>query len=121
MSMPSYADEYAARQAAASGSSGGGGESKGGTMRKGPVRLTISRGEFVIGPDGEPLYEEKWEEEEMMETELVSSVDEEYTIAESAARARRDGIPGLSISADRQISLAASLQHLGGALLVLDT
>lgn len=89
--MPSYADEYAARQA---------GQTR---KYKGPVRITISRGDLVLGADGTARYEEMWEEEEAMETDLVDSVDEELCGTSQAS------------------SLHNSFPNLGGSLLVLDT
>lgn len=64
--MPSYADEVAARHPE--------------WQRRtdtGPVRLTISRGDSYRGPDGRLTFAEKWEQEEIMDIELVSSVDAE--------------------------------------------
>lgn len=66
--MPSYADEYAARHPELQ-------------MDRGPVRLTISRGDNIVGLDGQYSYTEKWEQEEIMDVEVVSSVDSEPTFS----------------------------------------
>lgn len=119
--MPSYADQMAARrQAAAQEMYSGGNSSSSSGSAAGPVRLTISRGEAVVGPNGETRYEELWEQEEIMDTELVSSVDDELGGALGVSGGYRDH-SRISSTGAPTIGLATSLQDLGGALLVLDT
>lgn len=62
--MPSYADEFAARHPELQ-------------IDRGPVRLTISRGDDMIGPDGQYSYAEEWEQVEIMDVEVVNSIDSE--------------------------------------------
>lgn len=102
--MPTYADEMAARNPQ-------------NVSSRGPVRIWISSGEVVRGPDGRLRLEERWEEEEIMDTDVLTSVDSE---------------PGKTING-RQTSLAATIRRnladctragqvpSGGSLLVLDT
>jgi hypothetical protein len=86
--MPSYADEFAARHPD--------------WQRRnnaGPVRLTISRGDSYRGPDGRLTFAEKWEQEEIMDVEVVSSVDAETDSQQ------------LGIQSDQDLSLVDTIRE----------
>ena len=106
--MPSYADEYAARHPEHQGASAG------------PVRLTISRGDSVVGPDGCFSYLEKWEEEEIMDVEVVSSVDTEA----ASSQLKEQGPEDRLVDTVRERLIAGrqkGAQFRSCSLLVLDT
>ncbi|UZJ56836.1 hypothetical protein CBS101457_006156 [Exobasidium rhododendri] len=72
--MPSYADEYAARHPDLRG------------KNSGPVRLTISRGEYVRDTNGKYSYVERWDQEDIMDMEVPGSDDTEAVSSQSPSQ-----------------------------------
>lgn len=103
--MLTYADEMAARNPRSG--------------HTGPVRIWISSGEMIRDADGRMVLSERWEEEEIMDTDVISTLDDEKTSAmpsyegPSLARLLRENL--------QRTATAANQTPRGGSLLVLDT
>ena len=106
--MPSYADEYAARHPELQNTTSG------------PVRLTISRGDSVQGPNGQYTYTEKWEQEEIMDVELAGSIDAEATTSQSNSQGPEDRLVD-TIRERLAAGKGNGVRFRGYSLLVLDT
>lgn len=102
--MPTYADEMADRN-----------PRKGQT---GPIRIWISSGEMTRDAAGRMVLSERWEEEEIMDTDVISSLDDEYGKLNGSQHG--SSLAGL-IRDNLQRSSSTGQIPRGGSLLVLDT